>query len=114
MSRYSPVPYHNFQEAGSALTKDTPPYLIISDVNGMGGNGINFAKTHNIPTILITGREENYRRLDIPANVIHRLVKPFNPQALVDLVDRAFSDSSVRSIPVHSPATSRLEARPQQ
>ncbi len=75
---------------GLSILREAEVDLVITDLNMPNGDGIDVLKsireTGDLPAIVVTGFSEEYRD-QLRGLAVARLPKPFESQALVDLVE---------------------------
>ena len=102
-SKYEVFVMTNGMEAWSWLTDGNIPDLIISDLKMPTLDGIELLENlstsglfKNIPVIILSGNEdESKRRQCLDLGAFTYLLKPFEPQSLLEEVDRALKFSKV-------------------
>ena len=105
-SKYEVVVMNNGMEAWAWLTDGNIPDLIISDVKMPSLDGIELLENlresglfRDIPVLMLSGYEDAAKRkqcLDLGAS--NYLVKPFEPQALLDEVQLALKPSREQNV----------------
>ncbi len=98
--KYHVVTCTNALDALRRIHAGSVPHLIISDVSMPGMSGYEFVKNirvsglyRNIPIIILSGKEESDTRISFYKLYISNfLIKPFNPEELMVLVQVALGD----------------------
>ena len=98
-NKYEVVIMNNGMEAWSWLSDRNIPDLIISDIKMPSLDGIELLENlsisglfKNIPVIMLSGYEDSAKRKRcLELGAFNYLVKPFEPQALLDEVERALN-----------------------
>ncbi len=96
-NKYEVIIMNNGMEALSWLSDRNIPDLIISDIKMPSLDGIELLENlsssglfKNIPVIMLSGFEDSAKRKQcLELGAFNYLVKPFEPQALLDEVQRA-------------------------
>jgi CheY-like chemotaxis protein len=96
-------------ETAVAMAEETPPALIISDVNLHGHSGLEMCERikqnealRDVPVMFLSGSQipDIIRRSHVGGGTYH-LRKPFDPDVLLELIDKALCAPHLPDSPRH-------------